>query len=104
MALNRVMMDRKPGPGSRDSLHTKWLPAGELLGRRRRVVPGEGGETPGAGRMAHGRGHRKTCANLKRVSKEGPTSIVDGRLRTREFEAKTDGPKQRRTEIMAARG
>ena len=45
----------------------------------------------------------KLALSCNEYLKKGRQVFVEGRLRNHEFEAKTDGRKQRRTEIMASR-
>ena len=46
---------------------------------------------------------RKARRDLQRVSQKSRPVYVEGRLRTREFEARNNGRKRQRTEVVASR-
>jgi single stranded DNA-binding protein len=53
--------------------------------------------------VASNRGFRKLAETCNQYLKKGRQVYVEGRLRTPEFEAKNNGGKRQRTEIVAAR-
>jgi single-stranded DNA-binding protein len=95
--------DRKSGRRSRTSAPSNGSAGSWFLNRDRRVLHRQGRTKAEAGGVAQRRCVREAGGDLQSVSKEGRHVYVEGRLRTREFEAKNNGGKRQRTEIVASR-
>jgi single-strand DNA-binding protein len=103
MSLNRVMMIGNLG----QDLEIRYTPSGLPLVNFS-VATDESYLDKEGKRQERVEWHRvvvigKLALTCNEYLKRGRQVFVEGRLRTREFEAKTDGRKQRRTEITATR-
>src|SRR5579875_2362946 len=75
----------------------------ELHGHNRRNVPRQAGAEAGAVEWHHVVAFARLAETCKEYLKKGRQVYVEGRLRTREYEAKNNGGRRQRTEIVASR-
>src|SRR5260370_12583686 len=93
------------GPGTAASSDQRAA-GGELFDRDRRGLHRQAGPSSGAGRLAQHRGPRQGCRELQGILEEttkGREVYVEARLRIPEYEAKDNGGKRQRAEIIATR-
>ena len=99
MSLNRAMVIGNLGGDP----ELRYLPSGQpAVGYSIAADESFTGREAGSGRVAHIVAFGELAETCNQYLKKGRQVYVEGRLRTREFEAKNNGGKRQRTEIVAA--